>query len=95
MGTLVKAGAITWEKETLASNGKDRGCLQVHLEKFEPTILELAKVVLHTKGAGDRARAEALVKEFVDDKGPWLDLRGVITERWLRAPKASFVYSVK
>jgi hypothetical protein len=36
-----------------------------------------------------------MVRAFVDAKDAWADLRAVITERWLRAPKASFVYSIK
>ena len=45
--------------------------------------------------AGDKADAQAMVRDFVDAKGEWAKLRDVITERWLRAPKASFVYSIK
>ena len=40
------------------------------------------------------ATQAALKKELVDDENEWKRLRGVITERWLRQPKASFVYAV-
>jgi hypothetical protein len=55
----------------------------------------LAKTVLSIKGSGNKAGALELQKEFVDDAGPWKDARAVIQERWLRAPKASFVYAVR
>ena len=51
--------------------------------------------MLHTKGAGDKKDAEALKASFVDADDEWAKLRGTITERWLRAPKATFVYAVK
>jgi hypothetical protein len=50
--------------------------------------------VLQIKAAGDKARAEKLKAQFVDGKGEFATLRATIAERWLRAPKASFVYSV-
>ena len=57
--------------------------------------VEDAAAVLHVKGAGDKADAEAMRKELVDADDDWSKLRLTIQERWLRAPKASFVYSVK
>ena len=39
--------------------------------------------------------AEAMKESFVDAKDDWANLRLTIAERWLRAPKATFVYSVK
>jgi hypothetical protein len=51
--------------------------------------------VAQVKGKGDKPRAEALVKEFVDVTGDKKKMHDVITERITRAPKASFVYSVK
>jgi len=51
--------------------------------------------VLAIKGKGDRAAAERLKKQFVDSDDDWKKLRDVITERWLRATRASFVYSIR
>jgi len=56
---------------------------------------ELAKTVLQVKSQGDKATAEKLKASYVDGEGEWKKVREVIAERWLRAPKASFVYSVK
>ncbi len=55
----------------------------------------LAKRVLKVKGKGDKADAEKMKAEYVDADDEWKKLREVIAERWLRAPKASFVYSVE
>jgi hypothetical protein len=50
--------------------------------------------VLKTKATADKRAAEALKAEFVDDTGQWKALRDIITERWLAAPKSTFVYAV-
>ncbi len=94
VGLFLKAGAITWNAEELAANGKDKGCFDLHLEKFPGAVLDLEKRVLEIKGKGDKAAALALKKEMVDDENEWKRLRGVIQERWLRQPKASFVYAI-
>ncbi len=95
MGSLFKAGALAWHADETAANGKDKGCMAVDLDKWKPAIADLEKDVLHVKGAGDKAGALKLKKEFVDaDKGDWADMRKVIQERWLRLPKASFVYAI-
>jgi hypothetical protein len=51
--------------------------------------------VARIKGNGDKARAEILLKEYVDVTGDKKKLHDVVTERVTRAPKASFVYGVK
>jgi hypothetical protein len=95
IGWLIKAGAISWKPEELAANGKDKGCFDLTIDKFKPAIVELGKVVLGIKARGDKARALELRAELVDKDDEWKRLRGVITERWLRAPKATFVYAVE
>jgi len=54
-------------------------------------VEKLMRIVGRIKATNDKAGAEALVKEFVD--GDIVPM-GLITERMLRHPKASFVYSV-
>jgi hypothetical protein len=95
VGFLVKEGAITWKAEEAAANGVDKGCLALHVDKFPPAIKKLSSAVFSAKAKGDKKAAEALKAEFVDKAGPWKDVQGVITERWLRLPKASFVYAIK
>jgi hypothetical protein len=95
LGHAFKAGALTWKKDEKAANGADQGCFELDLEKWKPTIDALAKRVLMAKGKGDKKDAEKMKADFVDAKDEWAGLRDVIAERWLRAPKATFVYSVK
>ncbi len=95
LGTLFKAGVIQWKPAEKAANGADTGCFEVDLTTWKTTGDALAKRVLKAKGKGDKADAEKMKAEFVDADGEWKQLREVITERWLRAPKASFVYSVE
>lgn len=94
VGAMLKAGAMTWNAQETAANGKDKGCFDFHMEKFPKAILDLEKKVLEIKGRGDKAGALSLKKEMVDDENEWKRLRGVIQERWLRQPKASFVYAI-
>ena len=95
MGTLYKQGALTWNAEELAANGSDKGCVKVDMAKWKPAVDELAKTVLGIKGRGDKALAEKTRKGIVDDDKEFAKLREVITERWLRTPKASFVYAIR
>lgn len=95
MGFFRKTGALTWKPDELAANGKDKGCLEADLVKLKSSVAELEKTVVSVKGRGDRAGAEKLKADFVDANDDWAKLRALVTERWLRAPKASFVYSVK
>lgn len=95
LGHAFKAGVLRWMPEEKAANGTDTGCFEVDLAKWKPAVTDLEKRVLHIKGAGDKKDAEALKASFVDADDEWAKLRGTITERWLRAPKATFVYAVK
>jgi len=94
LGSLFKAGALVWKKDEKAVGG-DVGCFEIDLGKWGPAVDALASRVLKVKAKGDKADAEAMKASFVDDKDDWENLRAVISERWLRSPKASFVYSVR
>ena len=94
LGSFVRAGAITWKADEVAANGSDRGCLNVDFNALGDAVKTLETTVLEIKASGDKARAEQMKADFVDSKGDFSALRAAITERWLRAPKASFVYSV-
>jgi hypothetical protein len=50
--------------------------------------------VAGVKARGDKKGAEALKAEFVDAKDELASLRLLISERMLRSPKATFVYSL-
>lgn len=95
LGNAFKTGALAWKVDEKAANGVDVGCFELDFGKWRPTIDAFAGRVLKAKGRGDKKDAEKLKADFVDAKDTWAGLRDTIAERWLRAPKATFVYSVK
>jgi hypothetical protein len=95
LGSFWKGGALKWNADEVAANGTDKGCFEIDFAKMPVEVKALATRVLKIKGSGDKKDAEALKAQWVDAKDDWAKMRDVITERWLRAPKASFVYAVK
>jgi len=95
MGYLNQRGVLQWRASEKAANGTDTGCFDVDLAKWPAAVEDLSRLVFGIKSRGDRALAERTRDEWVTDGNAWADLRGVIQERWLRAPKASFVYSIR
>jgi hypothetical protein len=91
---LIKADVLAWKPGENAANGSDKGCFEVHLERWQPAVESLAKMVLAIKAKGDKPGAQKLVADYVDAKDAWAELRKTISERWLRAPRATFVYSI-
>ena len=73
----------------------DQGCIEIDFEALPAAVKSFETAVLEIKASGDKARAEQLKAQFVDAKDDFASVKAAITERWLRAPKASFVYSIK
>ncbi|HEX6276378.1 MAG TPA: hypothetical protein VFZ53_25230, partial [Polyangiaceae bacterium] len=94
LGHLMKAKVLEWKPAESAANGTDKGCFEVHLDRWQPAVEALAKTVLGIKGRGDKAGAEKLVADYVDANDAWSELRKTITERWLRSPRGTLVYSI-
>ena len=94
LGSLQRAGALEWKDAEIAGNAADRGCFELHWDKWSAAVADLTTRVLRIKSRGDRLGAERLKKEWVDDDNDWKRLRQVIAERWLRVPSGTFVYSV-
>ena len=95
VGSFIDSGALQWLPEEMAADGKDKGCLQVDYAKLPGSIEKLETTVLQIKSRADRKGAEALLARYVDDKDDaYAGIKAAITERYLRSPKASFVYSV-
>ncbi len=92
IGFLLDKGALTWDVKATAANGTDKGALVLHPAKLIPAVNEMMKVVAGIKARGDRKAAEALIKRYVDGK---VVPHATVQERFLRFPKASFVYTVK
>jgi hypothetical protein len=94
LGTFLKNGGLVFQADERAANGEDTGCFEL-TDKLRANIDGLQAQVLKIKGSGAKADAHKLVKDFVDDEGEWSKRRELIRERWLRAPKASFVYAIE
>jgi hypothetical protein len=92
IGFLIDKGALKWDPKAKAANGTDKGALVLNPKKLVPAVAEMMKTVAGIKARGDRKAAEALAKRYVDGK---VVPHKIIQERFLRFPKASFVYSVK
>jgi len=95
MGFLNQRGVLVWNAGEKAANGKDTGCFDVDLAKWPAAVDDLAKLAFGIKSRGDRALAEKTRDEFVTSGTKWAELRGVIEQRWQRAPRASFVYAIQ
>ena len=93
LGALMKSRAISWHPKKRAANGTDVGCFAVHPEKRVSAVRKLMKKVIRIKATGDKKAALDLTRAYVDDTHAQR-LHDVIAERWLRAPKSTFVYSV-
>lgn len=94
-GFMLEKKGIVWHADDKAANGKDVGCLSLDHAAFRALTVELMKQVAGIKARGDKAGAMALKARYVDDKGIYSQLRKTITDRWLRAPKGTFVYAVR
>ncbi|MBS2013834.1 MAG: hypothetical protein JST00_13175 [Deltaproteobacteria bacterium] len=95
LGWLMQNKVVTWKATEKAANGTDTGCFSIALDKFPGATKALMTEVAQIKGKGDKARAEKLVKDYVDVTGDKKKVLDVITERVLRAPKPSFVYGIR
>jgi hypothetical protein len=95
VGALMKAGAIAWHPDQPAANGTDQGCIEINFDALPGAIEAFETTVLQIKAKGNKKGAEQLKADFVDAKDDFAKVRDTIAERWLRAPRASFVYSVK
>ena len=94
VGSLLQAGALNWQANGMAANGSDKGCLEIDFQKLPAAIQALETTVLKIKATNDRRGAEQLKAQYVDAKDEYAQLKTLLSERLLRAPKATFVYSV-
>ncbi|HEX5064214.1 MAG TPA: hypothetical protein VFV99_32795 [Kofleriaceae bacterium] len=92
VGYLIEKGALTWDANATAANGTDKGAFTIHADKLVPVANDLMKEVAGIKARGDKAAAEKLIAKYVDSET--VVPHKLISERMLRHPKPSFVYSV-
>ncbi len=90
-GFLIDKGALVWNDKGTAANGKDTGAFHIDPTKIVAACDELMKTVAGIKARGDIAGAKALIAKYVDGT---VVPHKLITERYLRFPKGSLVYSI-
>ena len=91
LGMLMEDGAITFDKDAMAANGKDKGAFSLHIDKFPASVDRMMSEIAKIKATGNKDALVALQKKHVEGKEIPFD---VISERMLRIPKTTFVYSV-
>ena len=94
VGWLLKDGALAWRATEPAANGEDQGCMEIRTDAFPKAIDALMRQAAGIKSRGDVDGAKKLIAEFVNVTGDALSLRETLQKRWLRAPKASYVYAI-
>jgi hypothetical protein len=92
IGFMIDKGALTWDANASAANGTDKGAFTIHPDKITGVADEMMKEFGGIKARGDKAAAEKLIARYVDSDA--VVPHKVISERFLRYPKPSFVYSV-
>ena len=95
VGLLLEAGGLVWQAKEKAANGADVGCFSADFSKFESGVAAMATTVYGIKARGDVPGAKQLLGRFVREDTPFAKLRETVRRRWLRAPRASFVYSLR
>jgi len=93
IGSLIDKGALTWDANKVAANGTDKGAFTIHADKLTAAADAMMKEFGGIKARGDKAAAEKLIARYVDSEE--VVPHKLITERFLRQGKASFVYSVR
>jgi hypothetical protein len=93
IGLLIDRGVLTWDEGAAAANQTDHGAFAIHLDHMPAAADELMKLVAGIKARGDKKAAQALIDKYVD--ASTVVPHAKIAERFLRVPKASFVYSIE
>jgi hypothetical protein len=93
IGFLIDRGVLTWDAAAAAANQTDRGAFALHLDRMPAAADELMKLVAGIKARGDKKAAQALIDQYVD--ASTVVPHANIAERFLRVPKASFVYAIE
>lgn len=92
LGELIEAGAVVYNAEKMAANGKDKGTFTIILEKMPTAADTIMKQIANIKATGDKDALVKLQNKHINNKEIPYD---VIRERLLRLPKTSFAYSIK
>ena len=92
IGFLMDEGVVVFDPDAQAANGTDKGAFTIQYDKFPAAAEKLMKIVGRIKAQNDKAGAETLIRKYVDGS---VVPQTLITERELRFPRQSFVYSIE
>ena len=95
VGWLMDEGALTWDTAADPATGKPVGKFNLVYEKMVPAVEKLMAKLVKIKATGDVEGAKALVEPYVSGAKRAQVHHEEITERLLKFPRASMVYSVK
>jgi len=91
IGFLMDEGAVEWDPEAVAANGKDTGAFKIRLDGFPAACQKMMKQVGRIKATHDRAACEALAAKYVD--GDVVPLE-TISKRVQRQPRPALLYAL-
>jgi hypothetical protein len=95
VGWLVENGALSWEVEEDADNGRPTGRFELQFDLIHGAMEALMTEVVRIKAEGDVNGAKALLESYVSgDKADMVHLDEII-ERLAEFPRGSLVYEVR
>jgi hypothetical protein len=90
IGWLLEHGALTFDAGRPAANARDRGSFAIDLGRLPAASEGLMREVIRITATQDRPAAESLAARYVDGT---IVPHVVVSERYGRIPRQSFVYS--
>ncbi len=93
LGWLMDQGALSWQ-DSLAANGTDTGCFELHAEALPAAVDSLSAEVFRIKGAMDVPAAQDLEARYVTPEGGAPAWHALVAERYQREARPSFTYTV-
>ena len=91
LGMMLEDGAVVFDPEAMAANGKDKGAFILNMEKMPACVERIMTEITKIKATGNKDALVALQQKHINGTAiPF----ALISERMLRIPKTSFVYSI-
>ncbi|HOX42555.1 MAG TPA: hypothetical protein PK668_03105 [Myxococcota bacterium] len=91
---LSREGALQWRPDQPAADGQAQGRFEVRFERLPAAAEKLMGLAARALATGDPAQARDLLEPYLRGEHLPLVRQADVAARYLRFPKASFVYSV-
>ncbi|MCX7959341.1 MAG: hypothetical protein N3B13_09870, partial [Deltaproteobacteria bacterium] len=95
IGFLMEEGALEWKMVSDTAAQKPSGKFNIVYEKMPLAVEKLMAKTVKIKATGDVESAKKLIEPYVSGEKRNIVHHNEITERLLRFPRASMVYSIK